>query len=123
MADENGAGYKILELKLQNMEDKIHGLKKEIKDIKKDNKEKFADNDEKFEELNDKVSDSEKSMDRIQYSLDTLNKNQEEMKEDIKIIAASAGKDQNWRAVLTGIIKIGAIIMAYLLGDNLFKFF
>lgn len=115
MANENGTGYQLLELKIQNLEDKLKDIKKEIKDNNKDVVVKFNDHDKKFDELHDRVDDLEKTIGRIEYMFDSMTKNHTEMKTDIKTIAASAGKDQGWRALLTDIIKIAGIILTFIL--------
>ena len=120
MAEEKGTGYQILELKINSLEDKLRELKREIKDNTRDINKRFNDNAKKYDELNDKVDDLEKTIGRIEYMFDSMNNSQSEMKTDIKTIAASAGKDQGWRALVTDIIKTTLMILGFILGGKWF---
>lgn len=104
MAD--GVGFDILKLKIENLEEKLKDLKKEVKDQDKDNVKKFDD-------LNDRVDDLASTINRIEFMFTNLTSTQNEMKDDIKTIANSAGKDSGWRALMTDVIKAVLLIAGF----------
>lgn len=98
MAD-TGVGYAVLQLRIETLE-------REVKDIKSEIKEQARDNKKGFTEINDRVDELATITTEIKVMFANLTQSNTEMKEDIKTIAASAGKDQGWRALVTDIIKL-----------------
>jgi septal ring factor EnvC (AmiA/AmiB activator) len=96
---ETGVGYAVLQLRIETLE-------REIKDIKSEIKEQAKDNAKGFTEINDRVDELATITTEIKVMFANLTQSNKEMKEDIKAIAASAGKDQGWRALITDIIKL-----------------
>lgn len=106
-------GYAILQLRIETLE-------REVKEIKKELKTQAKDNGDGFKEVNDRVDALASSQGRVEIMFANLIETTKEMKEDIKEIAASAGKDQDWRDVLKDIIKVVLIIAAYIGGSKIF---
>lgn len=107
---ETGVGYAVLQLRIETLEREIKDIKSEIKEQAKDNKKGFTEINDRVDELATITSEVKIMFANLTQSHKDLKtdieKNQQEMKEDIKIIAASAGKDQGWRALVTDIIKL-----------------
>lgn len=106
MAEHEGAGYAVLSVRLEAAEREIKELKKEMKDLSKDSSKGFNEVNDRIDELNIFTSE-------VKIMLSNFSVNQNEMKEDIKGIAASAGKDSGWRALITDIIKAVLLILGF----------
>lgn len=107
MADtQQGVGFDILKLKIETLEDKLKELKDEVK-------HQDRDNIKKFDEINDKVDELSSSITRIEIMFANIITSQTEMKDDIKTIATSAGKDSGWRALITDILKAVILIAGF----------
>ena len=106
-----GNGYVILDLRLKQAEKEIEDLKRELKELSRDNVKEFVEVHERIDKLHEFTIE-------VKMMLANFTTSQSEMKTDIKTIAASAGKDQGWRALLTDIIKIAGIILGFILGGK-----
>lgn len=108
MADENnrGAGYEVLDLRLKHAEKEIEELKREIKQLSKDNAKGFNEVHDRIDKLNEFTIE-------VKLMMSNYTSSQTAMREDIKGIAASAGKDQGWRALLTDLIKAAILIIGF----------
>ena len=107
MADtQQGVGFDILKLKIETLEDKLKELKNEVK-------QQDRDNVKKFDEINDRVDDLSSSITRIEVMFTNIVTSQSEMKDDIKSIASSDGKDSGWRALITDILKAVILIAGF----------
>ena len=113
MADLKGTGYEVLLLRLERTEEEIKELKRELKNTSKDN-------ERKIEEINERIDSINEFTIEIRMMMQNFALAQSEMKEGIKGIAASAGKDQGWRALLTDIIKAVLMIVGFILGGKWF---
>ena len=111
MADLRGTGYEVLVLRLERAEEEIKELKKELKSTSKDN-------DAKFDEINDRIDTINEFAVEVRMMMQNFALAQSDMKGDIKGIAASAGKDQGWRALLTDIVKAVLMILGFILGGK-----
>ena len=112
MADsQQGVGFDILKLKIETLEDKLKDLKNEVK-------QQDRDNVKKFDEINDRVDDLSSSITRIEVMFANITTIQTEMKDDIKTIASTSGKDSGWRALITDIIKAVILIAGFFATDK-----
>ncbi|POD46297.1 hypothetical protein BKM15_26000 [Pseudomonas syringae pv. syringae] len=99
-------GYAVLSLRVETLEQEVKDLKKELKEHAKENTEDFI-------EVNDRVDDLATVTGRVEIMFANLTQTTKEMKADIKEIAASAGKDQGWRALITDIVKLIILIIVF----------
>lgn len=135
MAEHEGAGYAVLSLRVETLEQQLKEVKEELKVQSKDNAKGFTD-------INDRVDALTNFTTEVKIMLANFSENQKEMKEtsaesqkemkktladtvmdlkeDIKNIATSAGKDQSWRALLTDLIRVFIVIAGVIGGGKLF---
>ena len=106
MAELEGTGYAILSLRLDTAEAEIKELKDAIKELSKDSTKGFS-------EVNDRIDELNLFTREVKIMLVNFSDTQVEMKSDIKGIAASAGKDQGWRALITDVIKAVLLILGF----------
>jgi methyl-accepting chemotaxis protein len=103
---ETGVGYAVLQLRIETLE-------REVAEIKGELKEQARDNAKGFNEINDRVDELSTITSEVKVMFANLTQSHQEMKEDIKGIAASAGKDQGWRALVTDLIKAVLLIIGF----------
>ena len=111
--NEQSNGYLILDLRLKQAEKEIEQLRAELKQLSRDNSKGFI-------EVNDRIDKLQEFTIEVKMMMANYTSSQTEMKDNIKTIAASAGKDQGWRALVTDIIKISGIILGFILGGKWF---
>jgi predicted transcriptional regulator len=93
--------------------EKVKNLEKGMIELRKDLKEHMKDNEEDFENLGKKLEDVATVQGRVEMMFTNLVETNKRMDKRIEDIAAAAGKDQGWRALIIDIIKAVVLILGF----------
>ncbi|MBW3113017.1 hypothetical protein KYJ26_14300 [Bacillus sp. MCCB 382] len=100
--------------------EKVSNLEREMRDVKQELRDHVRENDIEHDKMNDDIVDVATSIGRVEIMFTHIKDTQSDMKQEISKIAASAGRDQGWRALITDLIKIILLICGFVASGKFF---
>ncbi|MGH2319407.1 hypothetical protein ACRC6Q_16830 [Planococcus sp. SE5232] len=118
MGNDGSAGYAVLDLRVSELE-------KDVKDISQDFKAHVKQNDMDHKEMRAGITEGALSLresklmfSQISSNIDdlkkTLEKNDKDIREDLKSLNSKHDKEKGWRAIIIDILKVMAMIIGFI---------